>query len=114
MEIEVLRPFRREGDKARFRATYRVTEVPSPGCVQVTVTLATRIQLSQQIARQGIKYSESLLAEIAKELVAAFVVTGGELDPDCSTRPAPDAIFIDYGDFDLLTKAAVVLSEQSE
>jgi len=68
VEIEVTRPFRKEDRKARFRATYRVTDVPSPGCVQVTVTLATRIQLSQQILKEGYQYTESLLGECVKEL----------------------------------------------
>lgn len=111
MNIEVRRPFTRDTGKARFRATYLVSDVPSPGCVQVTVTLATRIQLAQQIAKEGIKYSESLLAEISKELVKDYVAKGGELDPECSTAPNADAIFLDYGDFDMLLETASNLSE---
>lgn len=112
MEIEVTRPFRKEDRKARFRATYRVTDVPSPGCVQVTVTLATRIQLSQQILKEGYQYTEALLGECVKELVRDYVDKGGELDPDCSMEPSPDAIFVDYGDFDLLVEAAGKVSER--
>lgn len=111
MNIEVRRPFTRDPGKARFRATYLVSDVPSPGCVQVTVTLATRIQLSQQILNEGIKYTEALLAECAKELVRDYVTKGGDLDPECSTAPSPDAIFLDYGDFDLMLETAANLSE---
>lgn len=114
MNIEVRRPFRKEDRKARFRATYLVTDVPNPGCVQVTVTLATRIQLSQQISKQGVKYTEELLGDCVKELVAAYVVTGGYLDPDCSMDPAEDAIYIDYGDFDMLVAAAEAISASAE
>lgn len=105
------RPFLREGRKSRFRATYRVTEVPQPGCVQVTVTLATRIQLAQEIARRGVKYTEALLAECAKELVKAYVDQGGRLNSDCSGEPSDHAIFLGYGDFDVLAAAAERLSE---
>lgn len=112
MEIEVTRPFRKEDRKARFRATYRITDVPSPGCVQVTVTLATRIQLSQQILAEGYKYSDTLLGECVKELVKDYVDRGGELDPDCSMEPSPDAIYVDYGDFDQLLEAAGKVSEK--
>jgi hypothetical protein len=91
VEIEVTRPFRKEDRKARFRATYRITDVPSPGCVQVTVTLATRIQLSQQILAEGYKYSDTLLGECVKELVKDYV---------------------DYGDFDQLLEAAGKVSEK--
>jgi len=83
-----------------------VTDVPSPGCIQVTVTLATRIQLSQQIAKRGVKYNEAVLSECTKVLVRAHVEKGARLDPDCSSQPDEDAIFIDYGDFDMLVEAA--------
>ena len=110
MNIQLHRPFRREGGKARFRATYRVTDVPSPGCVQVAVTLAVRIQLEQEIERRGVVYTESLLHECTKELVRQFVDKGGRLDPDCSPNLSPDPLFIHYGDFDLLADAAVSIS----
>lgn len=106
MNIELRRPFLRETGKSRFRATYRVTEVPEPGCVQVTVTLATRIQLQQQIARQGVKYTDAVLEECVKDLVKGYVENGGRLDPSCNTQPQADAIFLDYGDFDMLVAAA--------
>ncbi|CAN5756543.1 hypothetical protein BH23ACT12_BH23ACT12_12890 [soil metagenome] len=114
MNIEVRRPFRKEDRKARFRATYQVTDVPEPGCVQVTVTLATRIQLSQQIMREGVKYTEVLLGECTKELVRRHVEKGGKLDPNCGMEPADDAIFLDYGDFDLLVATALRLTEEDE
>jgi hypothetical protein len=114
LNIEVRRPFRKEDRKARFRATYHVTDVPEPGCVQVTVTLATRIQLSQQILKEGVKYTEALLGEISKELVRNYVEKGGQLDPDCSMEPAPDAIYLDYGHFDMLVATAQRLTEEED
>jgi hypothetical protein len=86
--------------------------VPSPGCVQVTVTLATRIQLSQQILAEGYKYTDTLLGECVKELVRDYVDRGGQLDPDCSMEPSPDAIYVDYGDFDQLVEVAGKVSEK--
>lgn len=112
MEIEIRRPFRKEEGKSRFRATYYVSDVPAPGCIHVTITLAVRIQLSQEIARHGIKYTDALLGECAKELVAAYVFTGGSLDPDCDPGRLSDAIFVDYGDFDLFVTAATTLTAQ--
>lgn len=114
MNIEVRRPFRKEDRKARFRATYQVSDVPEPGCVQVTVTLATRIQLSQQILREGMKYTEQLLGECAKELVRRYVENGGKLDTGCSMEPDPDAIYLDYGDFDLLVATAKQLTDEED
>lgn len=111
MNIELRRPFLREGGRSRFRATYLVTDVPSPGCVQVTVTLATRIQLQQTIAREGMKYTDSLLVDCVKELVRAHVENGIRLDPRCSNELSDDPIFLDYGDFDLLVAAAKRLTE---
>lgn len=105
------RPFQREGRASKFRATYRVTDAPSQGCVQVTVTLATRIQLQQEIARRGVKYTDALLAECVKELVKAHVEKGGHLDPDCSREPSGDPIVLRYGDFDLLAGAAENLAQ---
>lgn len=109
MNIELRRPFRKEERKSRFRATYLVDDVPEPGCVQVVVTLATRIQLSQQIMKSGVKYTESVLEEIVKELVKGYVEKGGRLDPDCSMQPSDDPIFLDYGDFDMLVETSVNL-----
>jgi hypothetical protein len=90
---------------------YLVTDVPSPGCVQVTVTLATRIQLQQTINREGMKYTDSLLVDCVKELVRAHVENGIRLDPNCSNELSDDPIFLDYGDFDLLVAAARSLTE---
>ncbi|MEX2587055.1 MAG: hypothetical protein WD602_03550 [Actinomycetota bacterium] len=105
------RPFAREQGKSRFRATYQVTDVPTPGCVQVTVTLATRIQLSQEIARRGVKYTESLLAECSKELVKAYLERGGRPDPECADGLSDAVIALSYNDFDMLAEAAVSLSQ---
>ncbi|HEX2053066.1 MAG TPA: hypothetical protein VHJ78_04975 [Actinomycetota bacterium] len=107
MKIELQRPFRKEQGKNRFRGTYRVTDVDSPGCVQVAVTLATRIQLEQEIKRQGVKYNDSVLEEISKVLVETYVNRGGPLVPDCAPAVYDEAIFIDYTDFDQLAAAAV-------
>lgn len=114
MNIELHRPFRREPGKAKFRATYRVSDVPSPGCVQVSVTLAVRIQLEQEIERRGVVYSESLLQECTKELVRDYVDKGGSLDPDCNAGLSPDPVVIHYGDFDLLADAAVSIAAPSD
>lgn len=83
-----------------------MTDVASPGCVQVTVTLAVRIQLAQEIARRGVKYTEDVLAECAKELVKEYVDRGGWLDPDCSVEPEGNVIPLGYTDFDMLAAAA--------
>lgn len=114
MNIEVRRPFRKEDRKARFRATYQVTDVPDPGCVQVLVTLATRIQLSQQIMKEGVKYTEAVLGECSKLLVKRYVDNGGKLDPGCSMDPSDDYIFLDYGDFDELVAEAIRLNDETE
>lgn len=114
MNIELNRPFRKEQGKNRFRATYRVTDVPSPGCVQVAVTLGCRIQLEQEIKRHRVKYNDAVLEEISKELVKGYVDKGGRLDPECSREPSPDPIIIDYTDFDMLAEAAEALNDSEE
>ena len=114
MNIEVRRPFRKEERKARFRATFQVTDVPDPGCVQIVVTLATRIQLSQQIMKEGVKYTEAVLGECSKLLVKRYVEGGGKLDAGCSMDPSDDYIFLDYGDFDELVAEAIRLNDETE
>lgn len=114
MNIELNRPFRKEQGKNRFRATYRVSDVPAPGCVQVAVTLGCRIQLEQEVKRHGVVWSDSVLEEISKELVKGYLDKGGRLDPECSRDPSPDPIVIDYTDFDMLAEAAEKLADSDE
>lgn len=107
------RPFLPVG-RGLFQATFRVNDAPQPGCVYVKVTLATRIQLSQEINRRGVKYSEQLLAECSKELVREYLDRGGHVDPDCNPGLSDATISIRYVDFDLLAESAERIARSDE